>query len=53
MIFKMPAAKCCVIGVFLYNMRSLFYDNQTSVYFKMNTMELDEYLSLIDNLNLY
>ena len=50
-IFKMHIAKYYVIGAFLCNLRSLLYENQTSVYFKMGYMGLEEYLSLTDNLN--
>ena len=46
--FKMPIGQYYQIGAFLSNLRSLFYDNQTSTYFDMDTMTLNEYLSLID-----
>ena len=46
--FKMPIGQYYQIGALLSNLRSLFYDNQTSTYFDMDTMTLNEYLSLID-----
>ena len=50
-IFKMPIARYYKIGAFLCNLRSTLYENQTSNYFGMDTLKLEEYLNLINNLN--
>ena len=48
-IFEVPVSKYYVIGAFLANLRTTFYDNQINVYFQCDTMKLNEYLSLVDN----
>ena len=47
-MFEVPVTKYYVIGGVLENLRSTFYDNQINVYFKCDTMSLNEYLSLIE-----
>ena len=47
-IFEMPIARYYTIAAFLQNLRSTVYDNQTSVYFDMDTMELEDYIKLVD-----
>ena len=47
-IFKMPIARYYTIATFLQNLRSTIYDNQTSVYFDIDTMGLEEYINLVD-----
>ena len=48
-IFEVPVAKYYVIGAFLANLRTTFYNNQINVYFECKTMQLEEYLRLVDN----
>ena len=47
-IFEKPIARYSTIAAFLQNIRSTVYDNQTSVYFDMDTMELEDYIKLVD-----
>ena len=47
-MFEMPIARYYTIAAFLQNLRSTVYDNQTSVYFDMDTMALEDYINLVD-----
>ena len=50
-VFEVLVGEYLTIAAFLCNLRSLFYDNQTSSYFDCNQLSLDEYLALIDYIN--
>jgi nuclease HARBI1 len=47
-IFKCPVAQYYINGVFLSNLRTSIYGNQTAEYFGVTPMCLEEYLSLVD-----
>ena len=47
-IFQSPVAKYHIVGVFLVNLHTWCYGNQTMVYFDCETLSLDQYLLLID-----
>ena len=47
-VFEVPVAKYYTVGAFLTNIKTTFYDNQINVYFKCETMRLDEYLNLVE-----
>ena len=47
-IFEAPIGKYYIIGDFLSNLRTSFYENQINLYFECQTMDLNDYLSLID-----
>jgi hypothetical protein len=45
-IMKMPVGCYYIGGCFLQNLRTCFYGNQTSNYFNMRPMGIEEYLEL-------
>ena len=47
-IFQVPVAKYYIVGAFLTNLKTTFYDNQINTYFACKTLTLKEYLELID-----
>ena len=47
----MPVAKYYVVGAFFINMHTCFYGNETSQYLSCEPPTLNEYLSLVDNMN--
>jgi len=46
-IFEKPVAKYYIIAAFFCNIRSFYYDNQSSDYFGALTYTLDQYLALV------
>jgi hypothetical protein len=53
-IYLSPIGAYYIVGIFFLNIRSCFYGNQTSQYFECSTMNLNEYLNLInvENINI-
>ena len=47
-IFEVPVGKYYVVGAFLSNSRTTFYQNQISDYFDCETLSLDEYLGILN-----
>ena len=47
-IFEVLVSKYYVIGAFLENIRTTFYDNQINNYFGCETMDLNKYLYLVN-----
>ena len=43
----MPSAQYYMVGSFFHNLRSCFYGNETSSYFRAVPMGIDDYLSLV------
>jgi DDE superfamily endonuclease len=48
-IYLSPIGMMYYVSVFLQNLRTTFYGNQTSEYFEKVPMSLEEYLDLLDN----
>jgi hypothetical protein len=46
-IFKCPVSKYFVVAAFLCNLRSMFYQNETCMYFGAEPMGIDNYLNLV------
>jgi hypothetical protein len=47
-IFKSPVAKHYITGVFLQNLQTCFYGNQTSQYFRVLPMSIYDYIGLVN-----
>jgi hypothetical protein len=48
-IYLSPIGKMYVVSVFLQNLRTTFYGNQTAEFFEIIPMNLEEYLNLVNN----
>ena len=48
-IFEVLVSRYYVIGAFLANLITTFYDNRINVYFECDAMKLNEYLNLADS----
>lgn len=47
-IFEVPVSKYFIVGAFLTNIRTTFYNNQINEYFDCKTMSFHEYLNLVN-----